>query len=326
MKFSGGQLWAVLFTFRVFTFICSQEAYSLHRIGGTALSVFVQLLVVIPLIRKLRKNPGLSDSGKWDVLPALYFIFTGMLTFGRLIDISEAENFLRFSGVVPVVLFAVAVFYCSRLGIRAAGRAAVVISGIFVFFLLLLMITSVPEMRVDNVMASYDDTSFIGYFVKDIAESGELAALIWFVMYTEGRRERSVYIYFASKILLVGLVSLLGTAVSGRVSVLAGYPFFELTSFSDIFGVQRSDVLFITTCTLSAVLTASVCVTAASEILEKYFGCTKLVCLAFITLGGIVMRGGNANEAALFLVPVFTFISVFYVLSAASAKRKAGSV
>ena len=90
MKLSGGQLWAVLFMLRAFNFICSPDAYSLQRIGGTAISVFIQFLIVVPVIRVCREKTVGVTPGKAGVFPALYFIFTGMLAIGRMLDITAS--------------------------------------------------------------------------------------------------------------------------------------------------------------------------------------------------------------------------------------------
>ncbi|MBE6851918.1 MAG: hypothetical protein E7505_00375 [Ruminococcus sp.] len=326
MKLSGGQLWAVLFMLRAFNFICSPDAYSLQRIGGTAISVFIQFLIVVPVIRVCREKTAGVTPGKAGVFPALYFIFTGMLAIGRMLDITASENFAISKNIILVLLLVFTALYCSKLGMRAAGRAAAVISGMFIFFLAVLLLTSVPEIRADNLTGDYDNTSVFAYALKDFAESSEIPAVLILSLFTYEGRAKGIYIYFGSKLLLVGLVTLLGASVSGNVSVLADYPFFELTSFSDLFGVQRSDVLFVTVCTLGAVLTVTVCVIAASEFLKKYFGGAKLLCLAFMTAGGFFLRGDYISGTELFFTIVFIIVSILYMISASSEVRKAESV
>lgn len=315
MKLSFGQLWAVLFLFRAFTFISSAADYSVQRILGTAVSVLIQLFIAVPVIRFCRKN--ISDTEKFrkgGILFALYFIYTGMTAFGKILDITAAENFAVSGKIFPVVLTAAAVLYCSRLGLGSAGRAAVVVSGIFILFTAILVLTSSGDIKAENISGSYDESPVYHYILTDFSESTELPAVIILSLFTDRNREKGVYIYFASKFLLVSVVTLLGAAVLGRVSALADYPFFELCSFSSPLGVQRSDALFISAYALTAVIFITVGIVMSAFWMKKYFSHAEIVSMIFMAAGGLVLRGEAVYTADFIFTAAFTSAVVIYLI------------
>lgn len=270
MKLSYGQLWALLFLFRAFTFICSGEGYSVSRITGMAVSVIIQFLIIFPIVKYCRKK-GINgeNTRHMNIVFAAYFIVAGVVVFWKMLKITAAENFSASGNTVLAVLLLITSFYCSRTGIKTVGRAAVVIAGMFIFSLVVLVLTSVSDIKTDNFRNVYDNYTVWHYAVSDIAESTELPAAVILALYTEKSREKGVCIYFATKFILAAAVTVLGTAISGRVSLISDYPFFELCSFSNPLGVQRSDALFTASCTLIAVLYVTFCIAAVSYFMKN---------------------------------------------------------
>lgn len=269
MKLSCGQLWAVLFLFRAFTFMCSGEGYSLKRITGAAVSVIIQFLIIFPIVKYCRKKGINGENTGISIISAAYFTLAGISVVRKMLKITDAENFSASGNMILAVLLLITAFYCSRRGIKTAGRAAVVTAGLFIFSLAVLVLTSAADIKTDNFRNVYDDHTIWHYTVYDIAESTELPAAVILSLYTEKGRDKGVCIYFATKFILVSAVTVLGTAISGRVSLISDYPFFELCSFSNPLGVQRSDAMFTASCTLAAVLYVTFCIAAVSYFLKN---------------------------------------------------------
>lgn len=323
MRLSYGQLFAVLFLFRAFTLICSDTAYSGAQMAGAAVSVFVQFIIVFPVIRMYRNGSISAESiGGRGIIFALYFVFLGMMSVRRVMVLLNRE-FPSFSADIIMTVFLVGTaLYCAKLGLKASGRSAVMILGLFIFFLAILLISCLSGIKLSNIHAYTDEGSIIYYALRDFADSGEILAVFALPMFTGGGRTKGIYIYFASKLLLTEMISLLGMSVLGRVSDISDYPFFEICSFSNPFSVQRSDALFIMAYALTAVLNIAVDLIICDAFAGKYFKYTKISAALLMLLGGITMRRSQVYMTEFVMMAIFIILGYAAVLSAKSSRRK----
>lgn len=312
MKLSYGQLWAVLFLFRIFTVMCSDTDYSVNAFLGSAAASAIQFAVTLPL---LKLTEGIKrPSEKWGLLFALYFIFTGMTAAAGLYELAGTEN-IAVSNVTAAVLAGVTVLFISRYALSAFGRAAVIVSGLFIFFMVILTIMVSGNIEPDNIALSYDSGNTVtGYIIKDIAGDTLFPVLPVLALFTEKKRSRAVKIYFVSRIILSAVTVFLGASVIGRVSLESDYPFFSICSFSGSAGVQRTDVMFIVSCVLSAVIFIAVCIRIASFFLSEYFRKSRLAVTVCTIAGGFLFRGENVQNLLLAAFLIFLAADILFIM------------
>ncbi len=321
MKLSYGQLWAVLFLYRVFTTICSDTGYSLTQIAGSVLCIALQLLIILPVISIYKHKKITVDTlGGKKIIFSLIFLFMGIITFARIINISGAEHSSE-NGYIYMVIFLGAVsLYCSKLGIRSAGRSAVMVLGLFVFFFAVLLLSSYSGIKISNISALNDGNGVVYYALREFADSSEILALFALPMFVETSRRKGIYIYFASRLVLTGVISLLGCAVLGKVSAVSDYPFFEICSFSNPFSVQRSDALFVMAYTLISVVNIAVDLICIDIFSGKCFKYIKLVAVLIMAAGGLIISRFSMYAAEVVLIVLFIIAGYIVIVSGNSKK------
>lgn len=270
MRLSYGQMWAILFTMRSCVFMYSNTDYSINRMAGIAISIFIQFIISFPIVRKYENN-NISSKIKSGgaVIAIFYFIFAGIILLYNLLKIFETGTFSSPESIISMLLFIVTVLYCSKLGIKATGRAAVISAGLFIFFIILLFITSIDEMHFEYIL-KVNDKNILYYTLRDIMDSVEFPAALILPFFVYEGRKKSLYIYLGTKFIFSEAIVIFGASLLGKVSSISYFPFFEMCSFSDPLGVQRSDALFISLCTLASVVYISVCFVMSETFVKKY--------------------------------------------------------
>ncbi|MBE6841927.1 MAG: hypothetical protein E7510_03735 [Ruminococcus sp.] len=318
MKISYGQLWAVLFLSNAFTVICSAVSYSVAQMTGTLISVLVQFVLTVPVICFLKKKKYKANFRlPASMLFSVYFIFAGMISFSRMFSILRYENsgLTSFGNTMIVILLAVCVLYCCRLGIHSAGRSAVIVAGLFIFFVAVLFATSYSQAEFSNITSKYDENSVWYYVINDISNSVELPALLILPCFAEKNQYKSIMLYFLTKLILVEMISFLGVIVLGRASLISDSPFFEICSFSQPLSVQRSDALFIGINTLICIVNITVDAVAVSVFAGKYIKYSEFSGVVLMLSGGIWFHMHeiySAGYLSVIVMLMLVYISVFY--------------
>lgn len=317
MKISYGQLWAIFFLYKVSALICSNGAYSVNQMIGTGISTALQFMILLPVFIIIKKKKyGLNFSVWNNALFTCCFIFSGMFSVSGFMSVLTNENpkmsFLSY--VIIVAVLAVCAVYCSSLGIHATGRSAVIVAGIFVFFMAVLFVTSYTEAEFSNFTLSYDKNSILYYVFEDISYSIELPSLLLLPYFTEKSGEKSLLLYFGSKLFISLAVSFIGIIVLGGTSVISLQPFLEICSFSQPLSVQRSDALFIGIYTLVTVVNITVDIIAVREFSKAYVAVNSVVTAALIASGGIFLYMSEIYKPGYLAILIFTVLVYISVL------------
>lgn len=316
MKLSFGQLWAVLILYRVFTMICSDTGYSLIQLAGSVLCIALQLLIILPVVSIYKHKKITPDTlGGKKIIFSLAFLFMGIISFARIINISGAENASENGFVYLVIFLAAVALYCSKLGIRSAGRSAVMVVGLFIFCFAVLVLSSYTGIKISNISALNDGNGVVYYALREFADSSEILALFALPMFVTTSKRKGIYIYFASRLVLTGVISLLGCAVLGKVSLVSDYPFFEICSFSNPFSVQRSDALFIMAYTLISVVNVAVDLICIDIFSGKCFKYIKLAAVLIMAAGGYIMSRFSIYAAEVILIVLFIIAGYIVIVS-----------
>lgn len=321
MKLSFGQLWAVLILYRVFTTICSDTAYSLTQIAGSALCIALQFIILLPVIGIYNhKKISVDTLGGKKIIFSLMFLFMGIISFSRIINISGAENDSGIGYIFMILFLAAVSLYCSKLGIRAAGRSAVMVTGLFIFFFAVLLLSSYSGIRISNISALNNDNGVVYYALREFADSSEILAIFALPIFVDTSKRKGIYIYFASRLVLTGAISILGCAVLGKVAAISNYPFFEICSFANPFSVQRSDALFIMAYTLISVVNIAVDLVCIDIFSGKYFKYSKLIGVLIMAAGGFIMSRFSMYVTETIVIVLFIIAGYVVVVSSRSKK------
>ena len=321
MKLSYGQLWAILILYRVFTTICSDTGYSLTQMAGSILCIVLQLIIILPVISIYKHKKISPDTlGGKKIIFSLIFLFMGIISFARIINISGAENASENGYIFLIIFLSVVSLYCSKLGIKAAGRCAVMAFGLFIFCFAVLLLSSHSGIKISNISVLNDGNGVFYYALREFADSSEILALFALPMFVETSKRKGIYIYFASRLVLTGVISLLGSAVLGKVSAISDYPFFEICSFANPFSVQRSDALFIMSYTLISVVNIAVDLICIDIFSGKCFKYIKLGAVIIMAAGGWLMSRSGIYAAEVILIVLFIIAGYTVIVSGHSKK------
>ncbi len=308
MRLSCGQLWAVLFLFRVLSFFSSSSGYSLPQMSGLVLSVTIQAAVLIPFVHLCIKNDiSAEGSGKTGLLFSVCFIFSGICIFRKLADVSETERFISSDSLWLFLPAGLAAVYCGSQKIKSAGRASVITAGLLILFTAVLAVTCIGQTRPEYILSSAGESSVVGYAVRDLAESTEFPSVLALSVFADSDRLKSIRIFLITGLVYTVLVSVLGAALLGKVSQISDHPFFEMCSFSGPLGVQRSDAFFTGIYMLAAVVSISVCTAAASVFLRKYVKYPSAFSAALMTSAGII-TGNNGSAYTELMISVILIV------------------
>lgn len=308
MRLSCGQLWAVLFLFRVLSFFSSTSGYSLPQMEGLVLSAMIQASVLVPFVHICIKNDISAEGlGKTGILFSACFIFSGICMFRKLAGVSQTERFIFSDGIWLILPAGLAAVYCGSRKIRAAGRASVITAGLLILFTAVLAVTCIGQTRAEYILSSAGENSAVGYAVRDLAESTEFPSVLALSVFSGSDRLKSIKTFLITGSAYTVMISVLGAALLGRVSQISDHPFFEMCSFSSPLGGQRSDAFFTGIYMLAAVVSISVCTAAASVFLRKYIKYPSAFSAALMTSAGII-TGNNGSAYTELMISVILII------------------
>lgn len=303
---SSGQLFAILLLLRSFAFFCETAAYTSAGTAGMLLSVLLQAVLVLPLLRACRHTvPDEERTPLYWILYGGFFLLWGGLSAVRLQTVSEAVRMPFESGLTGAVLLLITCIYAASLGTRTMGRSAVPALGLLLAGLLILLLGSASHSRVSNLLTE-EFTSKDSYLsavlqaaYADFCNSGELAAAAFLLQTVPQHRKRCLYGALFSKLLFTASLSILGLAVLGRLGSLCTYPFFSLGAYAQPFEVMRTDAFYLVLFTLSGVLCLTVQLRLAAHCLQKLFPSLRYATLtaAILTLIPSVLLRTSHSEA-----------------------------
>ncbi len=326
-KLSGGQFAAFLLITDAFTLFCLMGNVSVITCAAFLTGILLQFGLSIPAIRYYSGGGTLKNAPKpvlWFYL--LYIILWGGLLFVMLWNASEelsipSENF----GIIPeklliAGLIGIVCLYASSPEIHSLARAAVISAALGAFSILLVIISSFPEIHLEYLTdLSYAD-SFISELSRGFVLSGGLGSFVVFSDSLKGSHLKCAAGYFAGKALLYTVVILTSAAVAGGIMEITDYPVIMAAELSQPFTAQRIDSLFLIIFAIFAVFSIAVQTTAASSLISALFpSFTKFrstAALAAMTASAFLLSGtyqyspiyGWAAVAALAAVPVLMLI------------------
>lgn len=314
---SRGQLYAVLVSVRLFEYVTSLDVYSREQALGLLVSGLFQVVIVVLLCTfrsKVTTWQGVVSNGIVKWLYVGYCVAYGGVSLSKLVSMDSVVP-SSVSWWVSVVLFAVTVWYCAKLGFKALFRSSVVVTGMVVVSYLVVLYGVVPHMEVSNLYLYAESSNVYYYTVSDLAKSVDLVFLA--LLMDTSYRMRDAVRYVVYKVLTLEVLSIVGLCVLGGVTVSSDFPFIDLASYSQPFGIQRSDAMYSLVTPYMCVLNVSLAVSMASRLLsntiEKYSVGIVVVAMVVVSycVGGLALNLLSATLVVVLgsLVPILLNLS-----------------
>ena len=226
--------------------------YGMQRFTAVVLSFLLAALLYVPLLVAAARNGGalLPDaapgrrrmlSGFVGAVTAVYLLFcaaeTGLrshyYTSSTAFDSAPSAYFYIFVGAA--LLFAV-----SR-GIKATVRAGALASAGALLLLALITAALVPDIKTDRLYPSLIDRpdGLAGEVLDEFSRSSEILLFAVLCGKVRGRPERCAGLYLLLSCGVIVFMTFLYNTVFGRLLSLLDYPFYTLSSVSDITLLHR---------------------------------------------------------------------------------------
>ncbi len=265
-KINRSQLYAILISVRLFEYICSFDVYCRNQILGIMLSSAFQIVMMF-LVFMFKRNFSIVDRISSNRVISwcyvVYFILYGGVSLNRLTSI---DNVLpqSINGILCVVLFGATCIYCARLGFKSLFRGSIVVTFLVIVSFLVVVYGVTSNIDISNAYLYNDKYNIFHYTISDLAKNTDLIFLVLLMDSAYTRKE--CFKYIAYKLLSLEVISFIGLCVLGGITVFSNYSFIDLASYSQPFGIQRSDAIYSLITTLMCVLNVSLGVMLASKL------------------------------------------------------------
>ena len=193
--------------------------------------------------------------------------------------ITSIENVIpkTIAGVVCLLLLGATCIYCSKLDFKAICRSSIAVNFIVIISIALMIYGITYSMDISNTSNYNDRYNIFYYATSDFAKNVDLIFLILLVDTSYSKKQAFKYLGF--KLLILEGISFIGLCVLGGTSIVSKYPFIDLGAYSQPFGIQRADGLYILISTLVTVLNISLALNISSRLLQNVLGKHKEILL-----------------------------------------------
>lgn len=265
------QLYSVLISVRLFEYICSLDMYCRNQMLGVLLSLVLQVIMIILIFMFKGKFTPLDKILSNKIISwiyVLYFVFYGGVSLNRLTSIDNVIP-KTLTGILCIILFGATCIYCAKLGFKALFRSSIAIMFLVVISFIVVIYGVTSSMDISNVYLYNDNYNIFYYTISDFAKNTDLIFLVLLMESSYTRKEAFKYLGF--KLLCVEVLSLIGLCVLGGIGVVSEFSFIDLASYSQPFGIQRSDAIYSLITTLICVLNVSLALMLSNKLLSNIF-------------------------------------------------------
>ena len=237
-----------------FDFRAVETGYSMQRFTVLAVSSVILFLLYLPLIFVAAKYPGesafslITRKSKalgwlcglfislWLLLNALSAIFsTGLYTTSTVLG--EAPVFLL------VLLPLAACTTAAWKGIQGSARSGLLFGAVFAAFILLMIFSVWDRFNWDWLYPAFleEPELFLGQVLRQLGRNSEILCFAVLMEYVDKKPAYTVFWYIPVLMLLQMIKLLLQMLVLGPFLDSATFPFYTISSLSDIVLFQRLD-------------------------------------------------------------------------------------
>ncbi|MBP3855739.1 MAG: GerAB/ArcD/ProY family transporter [Ruminiclostridium sp.] len=314
-KISAGSFAAVLALSRVFTEVSSlpweHTEYGMQRFTAVILSFLLTGAVYIPAAAAIKHCGGESPitviAGRSKLLSG----FTGVLLSVFLLT-AAAETGLRshYYASVTVLDYAPPLYFCVTAGtallfavhkgLEASVRTGTIAAAIFVLLLVLIICALAGEFHTERLYPAFTDRpeTLWSEVIKEFSRNSEFLIFAVLCGNVSSKALRTVPLYLGGSCLTILLMTFMYNTVFGHLTSRLMFPFYTLSSISDITLLHRLNGIDVTVWIMAGILKTALFSLSFGNIVRVCFGCSKAADIASLLFGA----------AALALSELFTVI------------------
>lgn len=349
-KISYIQLAVLLTASRLFSeavnFPLSNSEYGMQRFAVIFTACAVFFVQYIPLIYLTKKYPGESAASIIiDRCRPLGWIYGILISAAVLISALSSVCRHRFyaSSTIfgeapPTVLILFLLLACGFglwKGIQGTARSGVIFAGIFVAFLILMAVSvwELCEPKWLYLALIEDSEKFIKEVLEQIGSNSEIMFFAVLAEHVEEKAHRTIIWYVPVLTVILLLMFMLEMLVLGPFLGSASFPFFTVSSLSNIVLFQRLDGIDVAVWTLMCIIKITLVLLCIRTVFDRLAGKKAGIIISFSALAVIavlsVAFGGNTVFVETLTkiltggIPMITTGILFPIIAIILAKKKA---
>ncbi len=300
-KIGWGQLGIILALSRIFAesanFPTDDINYGMQRFTVIVLSFALLAAVLAPVYVLLKKLPGenifsaaaLKSPAAARIMAVIYL--AALLTM--MIDVTVRLEFYSSSTIFDIapasllILFVtIACFYGTVKGLPAVARTGVIVAGGFALLLILVVIGIAKDIHPDYLYPAIAERpdDLLPEVLSEFSKNSEAAVFVALCSQVRERAQRSLFLYGGLSLVAMLFMTFLYNSVLGEYLNVTSFPFYRLSSLSDIVLFQRLDGIDAAVWSTSAIIRLSLMTLAVRSAVLSAFGNKKAASICAISL------------------------------------------
>lgn len=313
-KISYVQLAVLLCASRLFSeavnFPMTNKEYGMQQFAVIFTACAILFLQYIPLMYLAKKYPGESAvSLIINRCRPLGWVYGTVVSASVLISVVSAVCRHRFYAsstifgeappVVLIVLLLLACGFALWKGIQGTARSGVIFAGVFVAFLILMAVSvwELCDWKWLYPAIIEDKDKFIKEVLEHIGSNSEIMFFAVLAEHTEKKAHRAVIWYVPVLTVLLELMFLLEMLVLGPFLGSASFPFYTVSSLSNIVLFQRLDGIDVAVWTLMCLIKITLALLCIRTVFDRLAGKKAGMIISFLGLAAAaavsIAYGGN---------------------------------
>lgn len=289
-KIGWGQLGIVLIISRIFAeaanFPSDDINYGMQRFTVIILSYLLLALMFIPLFFIARKEGdkalSLSKNKLFAVVLTAYLLLAAISTMTRL-QFYAASTIFNAAPPWLIIIFVSAVcLYGLLKGVSAVARTGVIVGGGFLLLLITIILGVFKDIRPEYLYPAVSDNSqsLMGDILSELSKNAEAA--VFAALFTTVRRDsiKGLFLYIPVSLVTLVFMTFLYNTVLGEYLDTTNFPFYTLSSLSDITVFQRLDGIDVVVWLMTAIIKLSLIINGIFVIIRNAFGERKPALIA----------------------------------------------
>lgn len=270
--------------YTLMTYIPSKDDNAVLLLCSKLLTLGIQCVIVIPLIKLYNKTNGKgiietafaknrTAGFAAAVVYLLFCIFILFITIGDFAFFLQYSFSSTYSEWTVVLVFSLASVYVASMGVSSGARTAVVTAFITVLgtALVLTGFQGVIDFRALNLASENKGALLTRGIIESFSLSDELVLLALLLPYLKSKPGKTIYSYIAAKAVLSAAIILSIAVILGDFAIDTKLPFFALSAYSKNGIIERFDAFFLMFWTMCALIKASVILICITDCFKFLF-------------------------------------------------------
>lgn len=284
-KIGWGQLGIVLIISRIFAeaanFPSDDINYGMQRFTVIILSYLLLAIILTPIFLIARKEGdktfSLSKSKVFAVILTAYLLLAAISTMTRLQFYAASTIFNAAPPWLIIVFVSAVCLYGLFKGVSAVARTGVIIGGGFLLLLITVVLGVYKDIRPEYLYPAISDNSqtLMGDIFSELSKNAE--AGIYAALFTTVRRDsiKGLFLYIPASLIALIIMTFLYNTVLGEYLDTTNFPFYTLSSLSDITVFQRLDGIDVVVWLMTAIIKLSLIINSIFVVIRNSFGKRK---------------------------------------------------